>query len=71
MENEHPTPNRPSGADALTIERTLTGCWTVCRGEVEVAFAMTRSAAEHERETLTRLSRSSERRAGSRAAVGA
>lgn len=71
MENQHPTSHRPHGADALTIEQTLTGCWTVRRGEVEVAFAMTRAAAEHERETLTRLSRCSERRAGSRAAVEA
>lgn len=51
----------------LTIERTATGYWAVQRGGVQVAFAMTRRAAEHERETLRRLSEGSARRAGVRA----
>ena len=51
---------------SLTIEQTATGYWTVERGGVQVAFAMTRRAAENERETLRRLSEGSARRAGSR-----
>ncbi len=49
---------------ALTIERTVTGCWSVRSGGVQIAFAMTRAAAERERDTLTRLGRCTERRAG-------
>jgi hypothetical protein len=56
-------------AESLTIKQTATGCWTVQRGSVQLAFAMTRSAAERERETLQRLSRSRSRRAGSRSAA--
>jgi hypothetical protein len=55
----------------LTIEKTPTGYWTVQRGSVQLAGAMTRSAAEREREMLRRLSLSSERRAGTRAGVAA
>lgn len=51
---------------SLTIEQTATGYWTVQRGGVQVAFAMTRRAAEHEREMLRRLSECSARRAGTR-----
>jgi hypothetical protein len=51
---------------SLTIKQTSTGYWAVQRGSVQVAFAMTREAAEHERETLQRLSLCSTRRAGSR-----
>ena len=52
--------------ESLTIERTATGYWTVQRAGVQVAFAMTRRAAENERETLRRLGEGSARRAGSR-----
>jgi len=58
-----------SPTKSLTIERTATGYWTVQRGGVQVAFAMTRRAAERERETLRRLGEGSARRAGSREAV--
>lgn len=47
---------------ALTVKRTTNGYWTVQRGSVQLAFAMTREAAEHERETLERLGMCSERR---------
>lgn len=53
----------------LTIKQTATGYWTVQRGGVQLAGAMTRTAAEREREMLRRLSQSSTRRAGSRTAV--
>jgi hypothetical protein len=54
-------------ASGLTIKRTATGYWTVQRGGVQLAGAMTRTAAEREREMLKRLSLSSTRRAGERA----
>ncbi|MCW3031881.1 MAG: hypothetical protein QOK19_12 [Solirubrobacteraceae bacterium] len=57
--------------ESLAIERTATGYWSVQRGSVQLAFAMTRSAAEHERETLQRLARCSTRRAGTRSAARA
>jgi len=53
----------------LTIKKTPTGYWTVQRGSVQLAGAMTRSAAEREREVLRRIGQSSERRAGTRAAT--
>ena len=51
----------------LTIKKTQTGYWTVQRGNVQLAGAMTRSAAERERDLLRRLSQSADRRAGTRA----
>ncbi len=51
----------------LTIKKTPTGYWTVQRGSVQLAGAMTRSAAERERDLLRRLSQSTDRRAGNRA----
>ncbi len=57
--------------DTLTVEQTPTGYWTVQRGSVQLAFAMTREAAEHELELLERLGRCTARRAGSRATVSA
>jgi hypothetical protein len=53
-------------AQRLTIRQTPTGYWTVQRGAVQVAFAMTRRGAEAEREMLVRLARRSPRRAGDR-----
>jgi len=50
----------------LTIKQTPTGYWTVQRGSVQLAGAMTRTAAERERDMLRRLSLSTGRRAGSR-----
>lgn len=52
----------------LTIKQTATGYWTVQRGGVQLAGAMTRSGAEREREMLRRLSMSCDRRAGVRQA---
>jgi hypothetical protein len=40
----------------LTIRQTSTGYWTVRRGAVDVAGAMTRRGAEAERELIRRLS---------------
>jgi len=51
----------------LTVEQTATGYWTVQRGSVQLAFAMTREAAEHELELLEQLGRCANRRAGTRA----
>lgn len=56
-------------AARLTIKQTATGYWTVQRGGVQLAGAMTRTAAERERDMLKRLSLSSTRRAGSRGGV--
>ncbi len=53
----------------LTIKQTATGYWTVQRGGVQLAGAMTRTAAERERDMLRRLNLSSTRRARSRATV--
>ncbi len=55
----------------LTIKQTPTGYWTVQRGGIQLAGAMTRNAAERERDMLRRLSLSSARRAGERAAARA
>ncbi|HEY0516717.1 MAG TPA: hypothetical protein VGD00_06315 [Solirubrobacteraceae bacterium] len=58
-------------AKTLTIKQTATGYWTVQRGSVQLAGAMTRSAAEHEREMLQRLSHASGRRARARSTAKA
>ena len=42
-------------ARRLTIKQTRTGYWVVQRGGVSIAGAMTREAAEGERELLRRL----------------
>ena len=55
----------------LTIKQTATGYWTVQRGSVQLAGAMTRTAAERERDMLRSLSLASERRAGTRTPVKA
>ena len=64
-------PPTPSTSPRLTIKQTATGWWTVQRGTVQLAGAMTRTAAERERDLLRRLGRSSGRRAGSRTPVEA
>jgi hypothetical protein len=68
MSRDRKIPRSAGGepANSLLVKRSATGYWTVQRGSVQLAFAMTREAAEHERETLQRLSRCSSRRAGSR-----
>jgi hypothetical protein len=53
--------------EQLTIKQTRTGYWTVQRGSVHLAGAMTREGAEAERELLSRLSRLTSRRAHRRA----
>jgi hypothetical protein len=58
-------------AERLTIKQTATGYWTVQRGAVQLAGAMTRRGAEREREMLRRLSLASARRARPRSAVKA
>jgi hypothetical protein len=51
-----------SGATQLEIRQTATGYWTVqCEGR-DVAGAMTRSAAEAERDLMLRLRRRTVRR---------
>jgi len=42
--------------EQLTITQTRTGYWSVQRGSVHLAGAMTRKGAEAERELLRRLS---------------
>jgi hypothetical protein len=51
----------------LTIKQTATGYWTVQRGAVHLAGAMTRKGAEAERELLKRLSERDVRRTAMRA----
>jgi hypothetical protein len=50
----------------LTIEQTATGYWTVRRGSVDLAGAVTRKGAEAERDLLRRLRSRAVRRAGQR-----
>jgi hypothetical protein len=52
--------------DQLTIRQTATGWWTVQRGRIELAGAMTRAGAERELELLRHLAECSTRRAGTR-----
>ncbi|HEY1834545.1 MAG TPA: hypothetical protein VGG08_08925 [Solirubrobacteraceae bacterium] len=51
-------------AERLTLRETHTGYWTVVRGSVQVASAMTRAAAEREREMLARLNARAPKRTG-------
>ena len=48
--------------EQLTIKQTATGYWVVQQGAMHLAGAMTREAAEAERELLTRLRTRSVRR---------
>jgi hypothetical protein len=52
--------------EQLTIRQTATGYWTVTRGNVDLAGAMTRKGAEAERELLSRLRSRAVRRARQR-----
>jgi hypothetical protein len=58
---------RRAGGRRLTIKQTRTGYWVVQRGGVSIAGAMTRKAAEAERELLRRLGDRSMRRPGATA----
>jgi len=49
--------------EQLTIKQTATGYWTVRRGSVDLAGAMTRQGAEAERELRRRLRSRAVRRA--------
>ena len=49
-------------ADQLKIKQTATGYWIVEQGAVQLAGAMTRSAAEAERDLVNQLRRRSVRR---------
>jgi hypothetical protein len=53
-------------AQRLTIKQTATGYWTVERGATQLAGAMTRQAAERERDLLRRLSACTTKRTRSR-----
>jgi hypothetical protein len=53
--------------EPLTIKQTDTGYWSVQRGKVHLAGAMTRKGAEAERELLRRLSARRVRRSARRA----
>ena len=64
-------PPTRNASPRLTVKQTATGWWTVQRGSVQLAGAMTRTAAEREAELLRRLSQSSDRRAGTRTPVEA
>jgi hypothetical protein len=55
-----------AAADALTIEQTPTGYWTVQREGRHLAGSMTRRGAEAERDLMLRLSRRSVRRTTTR-----
>ena len=58
-------------AEQLTIRQTRTGYWSVQRGAVHLAGAMTRKGAEAERELLKRLSARGPRRAARNTHAGA
>ncbi len=72
MRNENTPPTRQdsgiAAAEALTIEQTPTGYWTVQREGRHLAGSMTRRGAEAERDLMLRLSRRSVRRTSTRAA---
>jgi hypothetical protein len=53
-------------AQRLTIKQTQTGYWSVQRGTVHLAGAMTRKGAEAERDLLRSLSNRRVRRAARR-----
>ncbi len=57
--------------EQLTIEQTRTGYWSVQRGSVHLAGAMTRKGAEAERELLRRLSARRVRRTARRPRISA
>jgi hypothetical protein len=52
--------------ERLTVKQTPTGYWTVQRGARQLAGAMTRDAAERERDMLDRLHEQGVKRAGTR-----
>jgi hypothetical protein len=58
-------------AEQLTIRQTRTGYWSVQRGTVHLAGAMTRKGAEAERDLLQRLRSRAVRRASERRSVTA
>jgi hypothetical protein len=58
-QDERPTPR---DAEELVVAQTATGYWIVKRGEVALAGAMTRGAAERERERIVCLAGRSVRR---------
>jgi hypothetical protein len=62
-------PSARHAAQSLTVAQSARGYWSVQRGGTELAFAMTRQAAEREREMLDRLGRCRTRRAGGRSAA--
>ncbi len=53
-------------SEPLTIKQTHTGYWSVQRGKIHLAGAMTRKGAEAERELLRRLSARRVRRSARR-----
>jgi hypothetical protein len=53
-------------AEQLTIRQTRTGYWSVQRGTVHLAGAMTRKGAEAERDLLQRLRSRAVRRTSTR-----
>ena len=57
--------------ERLTVKQTSTGYWTVQRGRIHLTGAMTRRAAEAERDLLVRLARRSVRRAAPRSGARA
>jgi hypothetical protein len=70
MDHDH-TSSEPAQAPAeqpLTIAQTATGYWSVQRDGKHVAGAMTKRAAEAERDLVVRLRRRNVRRTGTRVA---
>jgi hypothetical protein len=50
--------------ERLSVRRTATGYWVVVRGSVPLTGAVTRAAAEAERDLLERLRERNRRRSG-------
>jgi hypothetical protein len=50
--------------ERLSVRRTATGYWVVARGSVTLTGAVTRAAAEAERDLLERLRERNRRRSG-------
>jgi len=66
LEQQGGRPDERRDADPLVVTQTPTGYWIVERGDVMLAGAMTRRAAERERERMLRLASRSVRRTAAR-----
>jgi hypothetical protein len=65
LQRERETGEPPS-RQKLLVTQTATGYWVVQRGDIQLAGAISRRAAERERERMVRLARRGGRRSVAR-----